>query len=447
MLPTSKRGALVAVALAALYFLYLSGLDRAGMLSADEPRYAAVGQSMARSGDWVTPRLWGQPWFEKPALLYWMIAAGNKLRLNPDLAPRVPVALASVAFLVFFFWFMRREFGPSEATYSTAILGTSAGWLTYSHVAVTDLPLAVCFSVSMLLLMRRGNVVVLSGIFLGLAILAKGLVPIALVLPAGWFARKRLIVVLAVAMAVAAPWYALVIARNGLSFVDDFFWKQHFARFTNASLQHVQPFWFFIPVLLAGLFPWTPLLATLFQRRLYTDRRAQFLAAWVVFGLVFFSISENKLPGYLLPILPGLAALLGIELAHSRSSSWLLAMAAALLWCIPFIAGLLPVALLNGASHVTLAVPAWLVALGLLTGALVFFLNRSMAVALITGGVILGVIFLTWTTLPALDRSVSARPYWRTHQHIQCIDSGTRSWRYGLNYYAGREVPDCDREP
>src|SRR5271154_6064707 len=92
-----------------LYSLSFSGPPPPGLLGPDEPRYAAIGRAMAATGDWITPRLWGQPWFEKPALLYWMTAAGFKLGLGPDMAPRFPVALASVAFLVYFFFVLRRE--------------------------------------------------------------------------------------------------------------------------------------------------------------------------------------------------------------------------------------------------------------------------------------------------------------------------------------------------
>ncbi len=122
-----------------------------GMVGPDEPRYADVGRAMAQGGDWITPHLWGQPWFEKPALLYWMTATGFKLGLGPDLAPRLPVALLSVAFLAFFWWRLRIEWGVRTASYATAMLATSAGWLTYSHVAVTDLPLAAFFSAAVLL--------------------------------------------------------------------------------------------------------------------------------------------------------------------------------------------------------------------------------------------------------------------------------------------------------
>src|ERR1700748_3390543 len=112
------------------------------MIGPDAPRYAFIGGAMARSGDWITPRLWGQPWFEKPALLYWMTAAAFRLGLGTDLAPRLPVALLSLAFLACFWGRMRIEWGTRVALLAAAMLATSAGWLAYSHVAVTDLPLA-----------------------------------------------------------------------------------------------------------------------------------------------------------------------------------------------------------------------------------------------------------------------------------------------------------------
>src|SRR2546426_5946787 len=108
------------------YFLFFFHLSATGMLAPDEPRYASVGREMARSGDWVTPRLWGEPWFEKPALLYWMEGAAFRAGLSEDLAPRLPVALTSVAFLILFYWVLRRELGDPAAGFATAILATSA---------------------------------------------------------------------------------------------------------------------------------------------------------------------------------------------------------------------------------------------------------------------------------------------------------------------------------
>src|SRR5438045_526086 len=133
------------------YLLYFYGLGSVGLLGVDEPRYAAVAREMARSGDWVTPRLWGQPWFEKPALLYWMTGAAFRLGLGDELAPRLPSAMIGALFLGFFYWALRREFGGQAAAIAAAILGTSAGWLAYSQVGTPDLAMSALFPTAMLL--------------------------------------------------------------------------------------------------------------------------------------------------------------------------------------------------------------------------------------------------------------------------------------------------------
>src|SRR5580698_9410558 len=352
-----KRGAALAGSAVGLFFLYFFGLSRTGLIGPDEPRYAAIGHAMAVTGDWITPRLWGEAWFEKPALLYWMTATGFKSGLGAELAPRLPVALASVAFLIYFFILLRREFGDRVAWYSAAILATSAGWLAYSHVAITDLPMSAAFAAAMLAVAfseprASASRLLAAGVLLGLAVLAKGLVPLALFLPVLWFLRHRirdLALVFLAAMVIAAPWYLLVTWRNGAPFLEDFFWKHHIGRFVSSALEHGQPFWFYVPILLAGLFPWTPLLALLFSARLFQDRRTQFLLAWFAWGFVFFSVSRNKLPGYLLPLLPPLAALLGIAVAEARARSpklmALLAASAALLCIVPAVSNALPQAL------------------------------------------------------------------------------------------------------
>src|ERR1039458_2925330 len=105
------------------YLLYFYGLGATGLIGPDEPRYASIAREMARSGDWITPRLWGQPWFEKPALLYWMAGAAFRLGIGPDLAPRLPVALVAAGFLLFYWWILRREFGARAAWFATLVLG------------------------------------------------------------------------------------------------------------------------------------------------------------------------------------------------------------------------------------------------------------------------------------------------------------------------------------
>jgi 4-amino-4-deoxy-L-arabinose transferase-like glycosyltransferase len=434
-----------------LYFLYFFGLTRTGLVGPDEARYAAIGRAMAATGDWITPCLWGQPWFEKPALLYWMTAAGFKLGLGPDWAPRLPVALASVAFLVFFFVVLRREFGDRAACYAAVILATSAGWLVYSHVAITDLPMSAALAAAMLLSISGREPIFRSslaaGILLGLAILAKGLVPLVLFIPALWFLRRRirdLVLIFATAALIAAPWYALVTLRNGAPFLEEFFWKHHFGRFLNSTLLHGRPFWFYIPVLLAGLFPWIPMLVLLFNRRLYQDRRAQFLLAWFAWGFVFFSASRNKLPGYLLPLLPPLAALMGVALSEAARVRILLAACGLLFFIAPPLMEVLPQALVGGISHVSLHFSLWAI-LGcsaLAVGCAV--VRRELSFAALALLATASVVWVVWRAYPLLDRELSGRPLWLAErQSITCVPPTNRSRRDSIRYYVGQNLPDC----
>ncbi len=448
-----KRGIALIGSAVGLFFLYFFGLTRTGLIGPDEARYAAIGRAMAATGDWITPRLWGRPWFEKPALLYWMTAAGFKLGLGPELAPRLPVALASVAFLIYFFVVLRREFGDCAAWCASVILATSAGWLVYSHVAITDLPMSAAFAAAMLTILTsdpRSSLA--AGILLGVAILAKGLVPLVLFIPALWFLRHRirdLAILFGGALAIAAPWYILTALRNGTPFLEDFFWKHHFGRFLNSELQHGQPVWFYLPVLLVGIFPWIPLLALLFNRQLYREWRAQFLLTWFAWGFVFFSASRNKLPGYLLPLLPPLAVLIGIAAADVRARSpklmALLAASAALLCLVPALSNALPQALAAGFSRtpIHLATPWILPALlvAILCVALEKTDHRDCAVAAVAVLTVVSVVTIVWRTYPKLDQQLSGRA--SNTESITCMPPVNRSQRYSIEYYAGRSVPDC----
>src|ERR1044071_8306007 len=176
-----------------LLLLYLLNLGAVGFLGPDEPRYASIGREMAHSGDWVTPRLNGSAWFEKPPLLYWMTGIATRAGLRDEWAARLPVALASIAFLVFFFTTLEREFSPRIAAIATAILGTSIGWLACSFAAITDLPMTAALGSAMLIAFfdTRPHRGLLSGAMLGLAILAKAFVPVVLFAPVWLIARGK----------------------------------------------------------------------------------------------------------------------------------------------------------------------------------------------------------------------------------------------------------------
>ncbi|MGD0498873.1 MAG: glycosyltransferase family 39 protein [Bryobacteraceae bacterium] len=470
------------------YILYFHGLGAFGLLGPDEPRYASIGREMARSGDWVTPRLWGQPWFEKPALLYWMTGAAFRLGLGTSLAPRLPVAMMAVAFLGFYWWIVRREFGSYVAWLATLILGTSGMWLGFSQVGVTDLPLAATFSAAMLLALpwaarRDARFLPAAGAMLGLAVLAKGLTPLVLaapVLPVAWFARRStksltaeapgrgeerrlawLLGVGALAMrviapflAVALPWYLLCSMRNGSAFLTDFFWRQHFLRFTSGALMHGQPWWYYLPVFAAAFLPWTPLLVLSVRGAPRWDVRRLLLLAWVAFGLIFFSLSVNKLAGYILPLLPAAALLAALALAEAAGAGMWLAACALLLAALPMAGAVLPAALVSGLSQAPWPVFQWVwlapAAMAAAAWALEKRGRRLAAVAAIAAGAGASMLYVKQTALPEVDRAASARGLWlqvAPHAGETCVDTLQRDWRYGLNYYSVTPLPDCAAQP
>jgi 4-amino-4-deoxy-L-arabinose transferase-like glycosyltransferase len=450
------------IAVPATFFLFFFALTDVGLLGPDEPRYASIGREMAQSGDWVTPRLWDEPWFEKPALLYWMIAFANQVGLGDELAPRLPVSLLSVLFLYFYYRLLRSEFGGRAALFATVVLGTSAGWLAFSHLGVTDLPMAVTFSAAMLLGLRWFSTgeqrwLVGAAVLLGLAVLAKGLVPLVLALPLVWMGRARLRqcfrpLPLAAFFIVAAPWYVLCTLHNGSAFLEEFFWKHHFTRFSTGALLHEQPFWFYVPVLLAGLFPWTPLLVLLFKKSFYSDSRRRFFLLWVLFGLVFFSVSANKLPGYLLPLFPATAALLGVALAEARDARWVLAVTCLLLLLIPLISESLPrILMAGGISRAKMGGWHWGFAITYVLLAVIVWWaeeigRRESALGILLLAVVLSVTYVKVRSFSSLDRLASGRPAWRrisTQTSSVCVDSLHRNWRYSLNYYSVTPLPDC----
>jgi hypothetical protein len=364
--------------LAALLLLFPAFPGAFGLFGPDEPRYASIAREMARSGDWVTPVLDGRPWLEKPALLYWMGAVGFKLGLGPEAAVRVPLGVLSAGFVVWFGWMV-------GSWRRAAMLATCAGWIGYSNIAVTDVPLAVCFSAGMVLALRwveTGRGAWWVGACFGAAMLAKGLVPVVLAAPVAWFARERWREwwkVVVASLVVAAPWYVLVTQAQGWAFINEFFIEHHFGRFASGDLQHVQPFWFYGPMMIGLLLPWTPLL----WRGEWRTRT--FYAAWLVFGFVFFSVSKNKLPGYLLPLLP--AAVMVMRVPGPRY--------------------------LAGAAGLMVAVVA--------TGKLSY--------------------------LPAKDGELTGRELARQVGPDSCANGIPRSLRYGVHYYAGKALGECWEMP
>jgi 4-amino-4-deoxy-L-arabinose transferase-like glycosyltransferase len=243
--------------------------------------------------------------------------------------------------------------------------------------------------------------------------------------------------------------------RNGYVFIEDFFLRQHFERLYSKSLQHVQPWYFYAPVLLGILFPWTPLFLQ-FKNKQAWDERHKFLLAICLFGFLFFSVSINKLPGYLLPLVPLLFILLGCALAVRTpfhiQKRWLIP-SAILVALIPPVAQALPGILsagrisavelthLNATNFFYMGAPL----------AAVLLARRSWAPTLLVLCALGGGFFLKITAFPILDQEVSARTFWNLQikaiANNVCEEWIKRDWVYGLSFYRGALIPPCYGHP
>lgn len=329
--------------LATLYLCYFHNLGAIGLVGPDEPRYAWIARDMAETGDWVTPRLYGKPWFEKPVLYYWGAALSFKLFGVSETAARLPSAFSALLATLAMAWLALRLYGPETARWLLLLLPTTVGMIGFSHAAATDMPFAAMLAIAMVCaavvlgLTRNGNTPILPrapwlallllGFFLGLAALAKG--PAAIVLSVGavllwaiftrrWRDALRCFHPVAIASfcLTALPWYILC-ARRDPDFFRVFIIEHNFKRYLTPEFQHIQPFWFYIPILLIAFVPWTLLLlwsAVSGLLRSWQQREASapviFLLSWAGFCLVFFSTSQSKLPGYALPAMPAIGLLL-----------------------------------------------------------------------------------------------------------------------------------------
>ncbi|HEV7894049.1 MAG TPA: glycosyltransferase family 39 protein [Pyrinomonadaceae bacterium] len=333
------------VLLAAVCGAYLYGLGAVPLLGPDEPRYAQVAREMLARGDWVTPRLGGQNWFEKPALLYWLMAAAFRVLGETELAARLGSALAGLATILFVGWTARRaEFESGEGLRGfgitvAAVAGSTLGLIVFAHAASFDMLLTAAVAGSLACLYasevtrdesRRRAALVGFYLFVGASLLAKGLV--GFVLPGGvafvyFLLRRRLSGIfrmgllwgVPLALLVAATWYAPVWARHGRVFFEQFFVQHHFARFVSDRFHHPQPFYFYLPVTMILALPWTAFLIGGIWGAGSVNPRAEDAAsklrvlalAWLVMPVLFFSASGSKLPGYVLPAIPGAAILAG----------------------------------------------------------------------------------------------------------------------------------------
>ncbi len=344
--------------------------------------------------------------------------------------------------------------------------------MAFSQAGVFDLPLTAAVSSALLLLLewvkdrRDRSRLPWFGALLGVSVLAKGLAgPAVATMAALGVCTQRGVRSVARDLihwrtllpfaAVCGPWYLLCYLRNGDAFVEEFLWRHHVLRLISPELQHVQPFWFYLPVILVALLPWSPVLFALRWRRLWEDPQTRFLLSWAVGALLFFSVATNKLPGYILPVLPAAAALIALRLRLAPAPRWALTAAALLLGLLPLAAAVLPEALASGLPS------AWpprslswnLAAMPVAALALVVWAawtrRRRTAVATVAVAAALGLFSLKRAVYPQLDAAAGARDLFVPQQapiEQTCLGDVRRHVVYGVGFYSDHRIPACEQQ-
>jgi len=317
------------------YVLFFHALGSVGFLGPDEPRYSSIAREMLLSRDFITPRLNGEPWFEKPVLMYWGAALGDAIFGTGEFGSRFPSAIAATLCVFFIYFCGRKLWGQTTGLRSALVTASSIGFLAFSRAASMDMLLSAALTMALCSFLVANNEKGSSRrswfcafyAFLGFGALAKG--PIAFALPGlsllGFLLSRRRLGEWKtwhpgcawITAVIAGPWYIACTLANGASFPREFFLNHNFQRFTTNMFGHPHPFYFYLPVLLMLTFPWTFLLISAVRRRL--DTNDVLLAWWIIVPMVFFSLSVSKLPGYILPVVPPIAMLCARELQYESS--------------------------------------------------------------------------------------------------------------------------------
>ena len=421
------------IAIVAFYFYGLGSLP---LLGPDEPRYAQVAREMFQRSDLVTPTLGGHTWFEKPALLYWMIMAGFKIFGVSEWSARLGPAVCGLLTIAAVWYASRAVERSSEQArdfsfWSVLAAASSLGLIVFARAASFDIVITMTTTwalASFLVYELRKKSAPLIGFYIcvGLSLLAKGLVGI--VIPFGvvgvyyllrrrWPARQvwlSLLWGLPLAALVSAIWYGPVIARHGWLFVDEFFIQHHFARYVSNKYHHPQPIYFYPAIILMLALPWTAFLVEAFakvRRWLWRGDDALsivrvFALAWLAMPIVFFSFSGSKLPGYILPALPAAAFLIADRFIHS-TAKWPLRATGVI--CLVLAAGGFVWALQS--REITLLC-ATMIALPLLAAAVSSFAKpneRMIAPVLICGSIFVLVMIVSICAAPTVGQRESVK--------------------------------------
>jgi 4-amino-4-deoxy-L-arabinose transferase-like glycosyltransferase len=312
----------------------LAGLGRPAITDSDEAFYAEAAREMVESGDWLTPRYNYAHRWQKPVLYYWGAALGYEVSGVGEAAARLPSALSGLGLAVLAWAVGRRLYGAGAGLLAGLVLGTSVGLVTIARLALPDLPLAFLISLGTWSAMRAAldadrldvRWLVASAAALGAGFLMKGpvavAVPLVVLLPLVTLERRWRVVLrpgplalaLLVFLVVGVPWYWAMYRAHGAAYLESFFIGDNLERFATDRFNDPRPVWFYLPVVLAGMLPWSAFFAlwaapawrvvTRKARLARTDVR---LLAWAALPVLLFTASVGKQPRYILPALLPLA--------------------------------------------------------------------------------------------------------------------------------------------
>jgi 4-amino-4-deoxy-L-arabinose transferase-like glycosyltransferase len=309
-------------------------LGHFALIEPDEGRYAEIPREMLERGDFITPVLNYVKYFEKPVLLYWLNAISFFVFGQNEFAARFPSALAGLLTVLLTYHTGRTLFGRREGMMAALILGSSVGFLVQGRYNIIDMTLTFCMTATLACFIMavqaevrwQGRYYYLMYFFAALTVLAKGLIGIVLpgfiiagyiLLSRRWsiLREMRLVTGTLLFLLIAAPWFVLVSLKNP-EFARFFFIHEHFERFLTKVHKRYEPPWFFIPVLIGCMLPWSfffpsAALSAWRERRSTGADALLFLALWVILIFGFFSASNSKLIPYILPVFPALALLTG----------------------------------------------------------------------------------------------------------------------------------------
>src|SRR5713226_2722402 len=339
-MPAARRALTLSLSLLVVLAIWFGNLEYRKLVKPDEGRYAEIPREMVATGDWITPRLNGIKYLEKPPLQYWATAAAFTLFGEHQWTARLWSALTGLFGVLAILYTGGALFGAEAGLYGALVLGSSFLYVGIAHLNTLDTGTTffMILALSAFLLAQRDGVtarqhrawMLAAWAAMGLATMRKGLIGLVLPLAAlviyvalqrdpSILRRLCLIPGLALMLFIAAPWFVAVSLANP-EFPGFFVVHEHLQRFLTAVHRRDEPLLFFVPFLLGGLFPWTVTMIDALIRAWrprepgggFQPRRV--LLIYAAFIFLFFSFSQSKLPPYILPIVPAIALLIGDHL-------------------------------------------------------------------------------------------------------------------------------------